>query len=660
MSGKKIVCGIAGIAANLVNGAGNLGRVRRMISQITHRGPDDEGYFFDSGICLGHARLSIIDLDSGHQPIANEDKSIHVVFNGEIFNYIELRSGLIKSGHHFSSHSDTEVIVHLYEDYGDDFVRFLNGQFSIALWDKNKQKLLLVRDRVGIVPLFYTYVDNHLIFASEIKAILPALHSSPSINIHALDQIMTFWNSVGQETIFEGIYELEPGNMMVFQGGEMTHSQYWEWEFTDAHYGESDHDLAEQLEDILDDATRLRLRADVPVGAYLSGGLDSSVLTALVHRYKKDNLRTFSIGFDDKSFDESDYQKEMIEYLGSDHSHLSCTYRDISDSFLQSVWNIEAPVLRTAPVPMGLLSGMVRKQGYKVVLTGEGADEVFGGYDIFKETKIRQFWAKNPDSSFRAALLKRLYPYLNISQPQALVYLKNFFGAGLDDPNSLFFSHIPRWLTTAKTKAFFSEDINAQISKSAVDSMSERFAPAMSNMDAFQKAQFIESRMLMPGYLLSSQGDRMLMKNSVEGRFPFLDHRVIEFANGIHPTKKMKVLNEKYLLKFAMRKHVPEKIINRFKQPYRAPDIPAFFREDGESDVIELLGTEYIKKYGIFDDKKVSRLIKKIRGGRATSYKDNMALVGILSTQAVNYLFVDKQVTGNQMLDINEGISYGC
>ncbi|MBL3528399.1 MAG: hypothetical protein JMN27_12590 [gamma proteobacterium endosymbiont of Lamellibrachia anaximandri] len=182
----------------------------------------------------------------------------------------------------------------------------------------------------------------------------------------------------------------------------------------------------------------------------------------------------------------------------------------------------------------------------------------------------------------------------------------------------------------------------------------------MLNMDAFQKAQFIESRMLMPGYLLSSQGDRMLMKNSVEGRFPFLDHRIVEFANGIHSKKKMKVLNEKYLLKVAMRKHVPEMIVNRFKQPYRAPDIPAFYRDGGESDVTELLRTEYIKKYGIFDDKKVSRLIKKIRGGRATSYKDNMALVGILSTQAVNYLFVDKQVTGNQMLDINEGISYGC
>ncbi|MBL3527245.1 MAG: asparagine synthase (glutamine-hydrolyzing) [gamma proteobacterium endosymbiont of Lamellibrachia anaximandri] len=285
------MCGIAGIAAKSVNGAGNLGRVRCMISQITHRGPDDEGYFFDSGICLGHARLSIIDLDSGHQPIANEDKSVHVVFNGEIFNYIELRSDLVKAGHHFSSHSDTEVIVHLYEDYGDDFVRYLNGQFSIALWDKNKQKLILVRDRVGIVPLFYTYVDNNLIFASEIKAILPALDSSPRINIHALDQIMTFWSSVGQETIFEEIYEVEPGKMVAFQDGKVAHSQYWEWEFTDTHYSKSEHDLAEQLEDLLDDAIRLRLRSDVPVGAYLSGGLDSSVLTSLAHRHKKDDLR---------------------------------------------------------------------------------------------------------------------------------------------------------------------------------------------------------------------------------------------------------------------------------------------------------------------------------------------------------------------------------
>ena len=294
-------------------------------------------------------------------------------------------------------------------------------------------------------------------------------------------------------------------------------------------------------------------------------------------------MRTFSIGFEDADYDESKYQQQMIDHLGADHSRISCGNSDIAQAFAQAIWHTEAPVLRTAPVPMMLLSGLVRSQGYKVVLTGEGSDEVLGGYDIFKEAKIRHFWAKNPNSAFRPRLLKRLYPYLDLSQAQAQVYLQNFFGAALDQPNVPHFSHIPRWVSTAKCKEFFSEPLKAQLRDNAMEAMRQSFPPALDRWHPFHRAQYIEVKSLMAGYLLCSQGDRMLMANSVEGRFPFLDHRVIEYANAVHPKLKMKVLNEKYLLKRAMGRYLPEDIVKRFKQPYRAPSIPAFFGSNSPS-----------------------------------------------------------------------------
>lgn len=637
------MCGIAGILNIKEQQKPTRDILSRMIHELKHRGPDGEGFYTDGLVGLAHSRLSIIDLEGGKQPIHNENESVWVVFNGEIFNYIELREDLIKRGHQFYTKTDTEVIVHLYEEYGEDYPAYLNGQFAIALWDKKRESLILLRDRVGIAPLFYFRQKGRLLFASEVKALLPVFDAPPELNPTALDQLMTFWSPVSPETIFSNIFEVSPGEMIVIHKERVHKKRYWDWEFPeDNHYSTGNEtQLAEELHDLLIDATQLRLRSDVPVGAYLSGGLDSSVLVSIIHHYGNVPLRTFSIGFEEDDFDESSYQNMLIEHLQTEHSRIHCSKNDIADTFLQTIWHTESPILRTAPVPMKRLSGLVHDQGYKVVLTGEGADEVFGGYDIFKEGKIRQFWAKEPDSDMRPLLLKRLYPYLEITKGGAQSYLRAFFGAELDKPQLAYFAHIPRWNTTAKIKEFFSPDLKQGLRDDALENLEKSLPSAIHSWHPFNKSQYIEAKSLMAGYLLCSQGDRMLLSNSVEGRFPFLDHRVIEFANQIHPKYKMKVLNEKYLLKKSFTKYLPEKIVKRYKQPYRAPDIPSFFSKKVPDYVSELLGNEKVKNYGYFDENKVERLLKKIQRGRAIGHKDNMAFVGILSTQIWHYHFIE-------------------
>ncbi len=617
-----------------------------MAAKLRHRGPDGVGFYRDEDVGFAHARLSIIDLATGDQPIHNEDKSVWVVLNGEIFNYIELRRELERQGHRFYTQSDTEVLVHLYEEHGDDFVDHLNGQFGIALWDTRRKALLLVRDRPGIVPLFVAKTRDRLLFASEVKALLPLLDEAPKLNLQALDQLMTFWAPVSPNTVFEGISEIPPGELRIIRGEKIEARRYWDWPFpADGVYRqESEAELAEELHGLLVDATTIRLRSDVPVGAYLSGGLDSSVITSLIHHHGNVPLRTFSIGFNDKDLDETSHQQTMIDHLNADHSRIQCGPQDIADNFLRTIWHTESPVLRTAPVPMGILSGLVHDQDYRVVLTGEGADEVLGGYDIFKEAKIRQFWARHPESRLRPMLLKRLYPYLSMTQGQSQGYLSNFFGQGIDTPDLSYFSHIPRFRTTAKSKDFLSAELKAALSEDIEPSIESLLPKSFGNWHPFNRSQYMEIKSLMSGYLLNSQGDRMLLSNSVEGRFPFLDHRVMEFASRIHPRLKMKVLEEKYLLKKAAGHYLPADIVKRHKQPYRAPDIPAFIGGDTQATpgyVQELLSEEVINRYGYFDPNRVRLLKKKADAGRAVGYKDNMAFVGILSTQIWHYHFIE-------------------
>jgi asparagine synthase (glutamine-hydrolysing) len=640
------MCGIAGILNLVPQPPPSREELRTMVESLRHRGPDESGFYASAEVGLGHARLSIIDLAGGSQPIPNEDRTVWVIFNGEIFNYLELRRDLLAQGHVFSSHSDTEVIVHLYEQHGDDFVRRLNGQFAIALWDCRRKRLVLARDRVGIRPLFYTTAGHRFLFASEVKSLFTVAGVPRRVNPRALAEVFTFWSPLPPGTLFEGIRSLPPGHLMVVrpETGEETITRYWDWAFPDEPI-EADRPTEAYLEELralLVDAVRLQLRSDVPVGAYLSGGLDSSIITALIKHYTDAPLRTFSITFQDAEFDESPFQRRLVAHLGTDHTATHCTAARIGEAFPRTIWHAESTILRTAPTPLLLLSSAVRDAGYKVVLTGEGADEVFGGYDLFKEAKVRRFWARRPASTVRPLLLDRLYPYLSNSPTAARSYAQHFFRQGLDLADRPYFGHIPRWLTTRRAWRLFSRDLADSLRGwDPYEAIEARLPAAIRRWPPLCRDQYLEAHTLMSGYLLSSQGDRVAMANSIEGRFPYLDHRVIEFACRLPPLLKVMGLQEKYLLKRVVEDLLPSAIRARPKQPYRAPDSASFFRDGRPVEYVEaLLRPERIRSAGFFDPGGVGKLVEKCRSGKAIGFADNMAFVGILSTMLLDEMFV--------------------
>lgn len=617
--------------------------LRRMTRALTHRGPDEEGYHEEPGISLGHRRLSIIDLSTGQQPLCNEDGTVWVAFNGEIFNYLELREDLVKQGHQFRTRSDTETLVHLYEEKGLDFVHYLNGQFAIALWDNRQRRLVLARDRVGIRPLFHaTLPDGAVLFGSEMKAILAHGALKPEIDPVAVGQIATLWVSLPPRTSFKGISELGPGRMLVFEGSRRTERQYWRHEFPGEHEYEerSFGHWRDGVRELLQDAVRLQLRSDVPVATYLSGGLDSSILSALVKRDHINDLTTFSVGFSDAQFDEREYQRQMVEYLRTDHRQIEVDGDDIGRAFADVVWFSERPMMRTAPAPLLRLSGLVKSAGIKVVLTGEGADEIFGGYNIFREDKVRRFWAQEPASKWRAGLLSRLYGYVK-RDPKAEIFWRMFFQKGLENTADPYYSHRLRWQNSGQMTHFFSEDFRAQMqSEEALMADLETYLdPGRSKWHPLCRAQYLEMTLFMSCYLLSSQGDRMMMGNSVEGRVPFLDHRLMEFAATIPPKFKLRVLEEKFILKKAFADILPSSIANRPKQPYRAPISACFVPGAGNAGA-ELMSSEALKRTGFAKPAVVERLLKKAGAGGALSERDEMAVATISSLQLLDQLFI--------------------
>lgn len=482
------------------------------------------------------------------------------------------------------------------------------------------------------------------VFASEIKAILTYPGVKRELDIQGLDQLFTFWVTVPPRTVFKDILQLPPAHSLVLRDGHATVRPYWEQEY--AASGEltleAPRQKAEELLVLMEDAVRIRLRSDVPVGAYLSGGIDSAFITSLVNGVAPDRLRTFSVAFEDPDFDESRYQQEVSAFLHTEHSEIRCTAEEIGTILPDVVWHTEQPILRMAPVPMYLLSKLVQDSGFKVVLTGEGADEVFGGYDIFKEAKIRRFWGRNVDSKIRPLLLRRLYPYMDGIQHQPDAYLRNFFRVRNEDLLDPLFSHLPRWELTSRIKGFFSGDVKHELRNvDILTGLRSGLPKSFGGWPDSCQAQYLEAQYLLPGYILSSQGDRMAMAHSVEARYPFLDHRVTAFASRLHPSLKMRVLNEKFLLKEAARGRLPASVLHRAKQPYRAPDGASLFGKSPPDYVDDILTAAALKKSGIFHLESVAKLVAKFKSGRTTSTKDNMAMVGIVSTQLMAHKFFD-------------------
>jgi asparagine synthase (glutamine-hydrolysing) len=641
------MCGIAG----LTSGGGSERDVDLMLASFVHRGPDEFGTYADSRICMGTARLSIIDVAHGQQPIRDERTGVVIVFNGEIFNYVELRETLSKSGHVFLTHSDTEVALRLYLEHGNDFVGLLNGQFAIALWDPRQGRLLLARDRFGICPLFYFHSGPMFAFASEIKGLLTNPRIPRRFNPRALDQIFTFWTPIGRNTSIADVFELPPGHLLEWKGDAVRISAYHQWQFPDlvAPSRLTFREAVEGLTALLTRSIDIRLRADVEVGSYLSGGLDSSAVVALAYGKLNRKLRTYSLEFSENSYDESPFQRMVSEKFRTSHSAEVCREADIAERFERVIWHTECPLFRTAPAPLSILSERVRRDGIKVVLTGEGSDELLLGYDLFREVKIRRFCARQPGSDARPQLFKRLYAYL----PQfanaryanlAIESLKKTLNS-----NSPFYSHEVRWANNSANKIYFSTELSDSLrGYSSVEELSSVVPKEYFEAGDLDRAQYLEMITLLRGYLLSSQGDRMLMGNSVEGRFPFLDNDVLRFVTGLPRSYLLRGLRDKFLLREAMKMELPEAIRNRPKFAYQAPEIRAFFPKGaGKSALVDqYLQEGALRESGLFRPDLVGNLVKKIENSELTRLgtRDNMSFVQILSTQIFYEKFIRSDV----------------
>jgi asparagine synthase (glutamine-hydrolysing) len=658
------MCGIAGIVGR---GAGVVPPSRealvRMASALFHRGPDEFGVYRDDRAGLAHSRLSIIDLSTGQQPMADENGTTWIVFNGEIFNYVELREELVAQGHRFRTRSDTEVILHAYRAWGDAAFERMNGQWAVAIWDSVAQRLVLSRDRVGICPLHVCEHAGNLYFASEVKAIFAANPEIPrAFDPVGISQTFTFWTVVPPHGVFHGVTEIEPGHVRTYENGTVRDRAYWMPSYPiagDARsmFQGSLEDAVDEVRSALENATSLRmLRADVSVGSYLSGGLDSSLVAAMGRRFAGNRFQTFSLRFEDAEYDETEYQRLMVNGLGSEHHEVVVSRSDIANVFPEVVYHTERPILRTAPAPLFLLSKLVRNHGVKVVLTGEGADEMFAGYDIFREGKVRRFWGRQPASTWRPRLLERLYPYLARSPVSQQAMARQFFGRNISGHGDPGFAHDTRWHTTSALKRLLSRDMQtANTGRDVISDLIENLHADFAQWSSLAQDQHIEIRTLLSGYLLSSQGDRMLLGNSVEGRFPFLDKNVIALADSLPASYKLRVLDEKHVVKRAAAGVVPHEIISRKKQPYRAPDALSFIAENAPEYIDEVLSESAVRDANVFDPPAVVQLLRKCRArgnDGQFSNTDNMALVGVLSTQLLHRQFIAGRPDGSRVIEV--------
>ena len=650
------MCGITGILNLTEPNIISVDVISKMLGHLNHRGPNESGLYIDDWIGIAQTRLSIIDLTGGTQPIHNEDKTLWIVFNGEIYNYIELKNSLIKLGHKFYTNTDTEIILHLYEEKQENCLHMLNGQFAFTIWDSLNRKIFIARDRVGKKPLYYTVCGNQFIFASEIKAIFANNKVKRELDHKAIDQVFTFWTTLPGRTSFKDIKELPAGSYLSITGNQVLVKQYWDFDFAlpNELTNYNSNDIISYSKELLIDSIGIRLRADVPVGCYLSGGLDSSGITTFVKNNFNNQLNTFGIRFEDIDFDEGQYQKEMVSKLHVEHKEILATNKNIGELVPEVIWHTEIPLLRLSPVPLYMLSELVHQSGFRVVLTGEGADEIFGGYNIFKETLIRAFWAKYPDSVIRPRLLEKLYPYI-FKDKRSKSTLSSFFKVGLDQPDNPFFSHLIRWNNTARIKRFFSENItNSAQDYDPLLELREHLPEKFNKWDALSKAQYLEMKIFMSDYLLSSQGDRVAMAHSLEIRMPYLDYRLIEFMGKVPSYLKIRGLNEKFILKKIYKDILPQSILNRPKHPYRAPIKNSLLNKDLQY-VDYYLSDEKLKSYSLFNHSMVKILKDKLtKTGNASEF-DNMALVGILTTQILNDRFIenfDAHITKPAAFDI--------
>jgi len=605
--------------------------IKQMCDVIEHRGPDDEGYFVRDDVALGMRRLSIIDLATGRQPMSNEDGTIWIIFNGEIYNHRELRHALIKRGHVFSTRSDTETIVHLYEEEGERCVERLRGMFAFAIWDQRDHKLFMARDRVGKKPLHYAFVRGTLIFGSEIKSLLQHPAMERKVNPNAISDFLSFGYVPDPATAFQNILRLPPGFALTLKNGHLRVYPYWDFNYS----GQSVHkpargegDYVAELRELITESVRLRLESDVPLGAFLSGGIDSTTVVATMAREMGRPVKTFSIGFSESDYDELAYARTAARHFHTDHHEFVVT-PDVCKLVEEIVWHHDEPFADVSSIPTYVVSKMAREH-VTVVLSGDGGDELFGGYERYLVDDRRRGFDCIP-SVIRKGLLR-----LSRSLPQS-AYGKNFLrNASLAAPARYVDSLC--YISEDAKHALLSDETRRGLGNyNSADAFANLFAVPASP-DPLDHLLYLDSKTYLPGDILTKV-DRMTMAHSIEARAPLLDHKLIEFVQGIPAGLKLRGRETKSILKKAVAGLIPEEIINRPKQGFGVP-IRKWFNGELRELLHDTLTDKQARERGLFNQRAVLAVLDEHRRGR----RDNaLHLWGLLTLELWHRGFIDRR-----------------
>jgi asparagine synthase (glutamine-hydrolysing) len=598
------MCGIAG-KLNFERGESvTYGAITQMCAVMRHRGPDDQGLYLDGHFGMGMRRLSIIDLSTGKQPIRNEDGTIWTVLNGEIYNYLELRTLLQQKGHTFYTHTDTEVIVHLYEQYGERFVDHLTGMFGVAVWDTRRKTLTLARDRLGIKPLYYTANTKRLLFGSELKAIL-ADGVDRQIDLQAVHDYLSFNYVPGPRTIFKEIRSLPAGHLLICSGSRLALKRYWDLGYPDASNGasRSEESYCEELYSLLTTTVKQHLASDVPLGVFLSGGVDSSTLVALMSKISSQPVRTFSIGFEEESYNELADAAAVAKQFGTEHHELVVSPK-IIDLLPELVRFFDEPFADSSAVPVYCVAKLAREH-VKVALSGEGGDEVFAGYQTYAAYRLAEFYKRLP-RSLAATIIPAIVARLPVSHDKVSFdyRAKRFIKGALLEPADAHY-----WW-----KVIFSEEAKTELYAAGENGFIDPLRlyrdtyQGCSARDPLTRLQHIDLKIYLPDDILV-KADRMSMANSLEARVPFLDHRVVEFATALPARLKLRGLTKKYILKRAMSRDLPANVLKGKKRGFNVP-IPAWLAHELCDLVHDVLAPARLKDVGLFCPEAVTAMIR--------------------------------------------------
>ncbi len=578
---------------------------------LSHRGPDDEGCHIDEHGELGVRRLSIIDLATGHQPVTNEDETLWLVHNGEIYNYRELRDTLEKRGHVFVSNSDSEVIIHAFEEYGDDCVAHLNGMFAFAIWDVPRRRLVIARDRLGIKPLYYWASGDRIVFGSELKAVIAHPDVPRHLDFVALDQFLTLEYIPSPRTIFQGIRKIPPGHRLVFDNRGLIVGPYWDIALHDTPRDEAA--CAEVLTDLIRDAVRSQLVSDVPLGALLSGGIDSSTVVAFMSEASSLPVRTFTIGFDDETYNELPYARSVATHFATDHCE-EVLRPDIASLAGSLVRQLDEPFADFSVFPTYLVCKLA-SQYVKVVLSGDGGDEIFGGYDTYVAQGIDRYyrWLPGP---LRQKTLPALMDWLPPqSAKKGLINKAKRFVEGGALPASLQHTRWMMFMSDTDRAQLYHPDLQAGLNGSAAMSLLEGHFQRANRLDPLAQQQYVDIKTYLVDDILTKV-DRMSMAASIEARVPLLDHRIVEFALSLPPQFKLRGGRTKLILQRAMRGYLPDKVLSRPKQGFSIP-LKHWLRGSLRPLMSDLLSADCVRRRGYFVPETVTQWISEHLQGRA-------------------------------------------